>query len=43
MVGGAVAFYSGDVKNLSSDMKIAKPTLMPGKCARLGGRFESVW
>lgn len=31
MVGGAVVFFSGDVKVLSDDMKIAKPTLLPGE------------
>ena len=31
MVGGAVVFFSGDVKVLSNDMKIAMPTLLPGK------------
>src|SRR6218665_1039159 len=29
MEGGAVAYYSGDVKTLSDDMKIAGPTLLP--------------
>ena len=29
MVGGAVVFYSGDVKSLVNDMQIAKPTLLP--------------
>lgn len=33
MVGGSVVFFSGDVKVLSDDMKIAKPTLLPGECS----------
>lgn len=32
MVGGSVVFFSGDIKALSNDMKIAQPTLLPGKC-----------
>lgn len=31
MVGGSVVFFSGDIKTLSNDMKIAQPTLLPGK------------
>lgn len=29
MVGGSIVYFSGDVKQLSDDMKIAMPTLLP--------------
>ncbi|XP_054266091.1 long-chain-fatty-acid--CoA ligase 1 isoform X2 [Macrosteles quadrilineatus] len=29
MVGGAVGFYSGDIRNLSEDMRALRPTVMP--------------
>ncbi|XP_063244280.1 long-chain-fatty-acid--CoA ligase 6 isoform X2 [Bacillus rossius redtenbacheri] len=29
MVGGAVGFYSGDIRRLSDDMKALRPTVMP--------------
>jgi len=29
MAGGAVGFYSGNLKTISSDMKILKPTILP--------------
>lgn len=29
MVGGAVGYYSGDIKKLSDDMRLLKPTVMP--------------
>lgn len=30
MVGGKVAIFGGDIKRLSEDMKIVRPTMLPG-------------
>lgn len=38
MVGGAVGFYCGNIKNLLDDMKYLKPTVMPA-VPRLLNRF----
>src|SRR5437868_471816 len=29
MVGAKIGFFSGDIKNLSDDMKVLKPTVVP--------------
>jgi len=34
MVGAKVVFFSGDIKNLSDDMKAIKPTVVPGLLLR---------
>jgi hypothetical protein len=40
MIGAKVVFFSGDIKNLSDDMKVAKPTVVPGMSSRL---FENYY
>ena len=43
LVGGAVGFYSGNIKNLCEDMKALKPTVMPAVPRLLNRLFEQVY
>ncbi|XP_046752947.1 long-chain-fatty-acid--CoA ligase 5 isoform X3 [Diprion similis] len=42
MVGGAVGFYSGDIKHLTEDMKALKPTVMPAVPRLLNRIYDKV-
>lgn len=42
MVGGSVGFYSGDIKKLSEDMKLLKPTFMPAVPRLLNRLYDKV-
>ncbi|XP_058810424.1 long-chain-fatty-acid--CoA ligase 5 [Phymastichus coffea] len=42
MVGGAVGFYSGDIKKLTDDMKVLKPTVMPAVPRLLNRLYNKV-
>ncbi|KAF4513980.1 UNVERIFIED_CONTAM: hypothetical protein B566_EDAN018387 [Ephemera danica] len=42
MVGGAVGFFSGDVKRLSDDMKVLKPTVTPAVPRLLNRIYDKV-
>ncbi|XP_055592368.1 long-chain-fatty-acid--CoA ligase 1 isoform X2 [Uranotaenia lowii] len=41
--GGAVGFYSGDIKELTSDLKALKPTLMPAVPRLLNRVYDKVF
>ncbi|XP_023247364.1 long-chain-fatty-acid--CoA ligase 5 isoform X2 [Copidosoma floridanum] len=42
MVGGSVGFFSGDIKTLSDDMKILKPTVMPAVPRLLNRLYDKI-
>jgi long-chain acyl-CoA synthetase len=42
MVGGAVGFFSGDVKRLAEDMKVLKPTVTPAVPRLLNRIYDKV-
>lgn len=42
MVGGAVGFYSGDVRRLTDDMKTLKPTIAPSVPRVLNRLYDKV-
>lgn len=42
MVGGAVGFYSGDIKRLSDDMKALRPSVMPAVPRLLNRLYDKV-
>lgn len=42
MVGGAVGFFSGDIRKLSEDMKTLRPTVMPAVPRLLNRIYDKV-
>jgi long-chain acyl-CoA synthetase len=40
--GGAVGFYSGDIKQLTNDLKILKPTVMPAVPRLLNRVYDKI-
>lgn len=42
MMGGAVGFYSGDIKKLAEDMKALRPTVMPAVPRLLNRIYDKV-
>jgi long-chain acyl-CoA synthetase len=42
MVGGAVGFFSGDIKRLPEDMKALHPTVMPAVPRLLNRIYDKV-
>jgi long-chain acyl-CoA synthetase len=41
-VGGAVGYYSGDIKELNSDLKALKPTIMPAVPRLLNRVYDKI-
>lgn len=41
-VGGAVGFYSGDIRELTNDIKMLKPTVMPAVPRLLNRVYDKV-
>ncbi|KAI5755194.1 hypothetical protein M8J77_014875 [Diaphorina citri] len=42
LVGGSIGYYSGDIKNLTEDMKTLKPTIMPAVPRLLNRMYDKV-
>lgn len=42
LLGGAVGFFSGDIKRLSEDMKALRPTVMPAVPRLLNRIYDKV-
>lgn len=42
LLGGAVGFFSGDIKRLSEDMKALRPTMMPAVPRLLNRIYDKV-
>ena len=42
LVGGAVGFYSGDIRRLTDDMKSLKPTVMPAVPRLLNRMYDKL-
>jgi long-chain acyl-CoA synthetase len=42
LLGGAVGFFSGDIKRLSEDMKALQPTMMPAVPRLLNRIYDKV-
>ncbi|KAL1464052.1 hypothetical protein WDU94_003736, partial [Cyamophila willieti] len=42
LVGGSIGYYSGDIKNLTDDMKTLKPTIMPAVPRLLNRIYDQV-